>query len=98
MFSNSPLARSLTGTHAAGARTHLAAVVVPFNMSAILRTIVGRCHVADTNRQVLEYAKSRLKPKAWRQMPLSKRVEFARACRQFHAENRDLYRIVMRGV
>ena len=67
-------------------------------MSAILRTIVGRCHVADTNRQVLEYAKSRLKPNAWRQMPLSKRVAFARLCRQIHAENRNLYRVVMRGV
>ena len=65
---------------------------------SILRTIVGRCHVADSNREVLEYAKSRLKPKAWREMPLSKRVEFARLCRQFHAENRELYRVVMRGV
>jgi hypothetical protein len=98
MFSNSPPAKSPTGTHAAGARTHLVAVAVPFNMSAILRTIVGRCHVGDSNREVLEYAKSRLKPKAWREMPLSKRVTFARLCRQFHAENRDLYRVVMRGV
>lgn len=98
MFSNSLLARSPTGTHAAGARTRLAAVAVRFNMSAILRTIVGRCHVADSNREVLEYAKSRLKPKAWKEMPLSKRVTFARLCRQIHSENRELYRVVMRGV
>lgn len=98
MFSNSPLGRSPTGTHTAGAKTHLAAAAALFNMSAILRTIVGRCHVADTNRQVLEYAKSRLKPKAWREMPLSKRVTFARLCRQIHSENRELYRVVMRGV
>ena len=62
-----------------------------------LYSIVSRCHVADSNRDVLEYAISRLKPEFWQAQVLSWRVSFARACRDLHKENRGLYREVMRG-
>lgn len=66
-------------------------------MKAALYSIVARCNVADSHREVLEYAISRLKPEFWQAQRLSWRVQFARACRQLHIENRQLYRDVMRG-
>jgi hypothetical protein len=63
-----------------------------------LYSIVARCHVGETNRSVLEYAISRLKPAFWKGKPLSWRVAFARACAELHRENRNLYRNVMRGI
>lgn len=68
------------------------------NMKAALYSIVARCNVADSHREVLEYAISRLKPSYWQSQPLSFRVQFARACRDLHKENRRLYRDVMRGM
>lgn len=65
-------------------------------MKSALYPIVARCHVAETHRQVLTYAISRLKPSFWRSKPLSWRVQFARACRDLHEDNRRLYRAVMR--
>lgn len=67
-------------------------------MKAALYSIVSRRSVADSHREVLEYAISRLKPSYWQARPLSWRVQFARACRELHAENRQLYRDVMRGM
>ena len=65
-------------------------------MKSALYRIVARCHVADSDRKVLEYAVSRIKPTSWRQMQLSKKVVFARACKELHKDNKALYRAVMR--
>ena len=67
-------------------------------MKTALYSIVSRCSVADSHRDVLTYAISRLKPEYWQAQRLSWRVQFARACRELHAENRRLYRDVMRGM
>ena len=67
-------------------------------MKTALYSIVLRCSVADSPREVLEYAIGRLKPSYWQAQPLSFRVKFARACRDLHNENRRLYRDVMRGM
>lgn len=67
-------------------------------MKSALYSIVARCSVADSHREVLEYAISRLKPEYWQAQRLSWRVQFARACRELHSENRRLYRDVMRGM
>jgi hypothetical protein len=67
-------------------------------MKTALYSIVSRCSVADSHRDVLTYAIGRLKPSHWQAQPLSFRVKFARACRELHAENRRLYRDVMRGM
>jgi hypothetical protein len=67
-------------------------------MKSALYSIVTRCSVADSHRDVLEYAISRLKPSYWRAQRLSWRVQFARACRELHEQNRELYRNIMRGV
>lgn len=68
------------------------------SMKNALYSIVARCNVADSHREVLEYAISRLKPEFWQTQRLSWRVQFARACRELHSENRRLYRDVMRGM
>lgn len=60
-------------------------------MKNALYSIVARCSVADSHREVLEYAIGRLKPSYWQAQPLSFRVQFARACRELHLENRKLY-------
>ena len=67
-------------------------------MKTALYSIVARCNVADSYREVLEYAISRLKPEFWRAQRLSWHVQFARACRDLHNENRRLYRDVMSGI
>lgn len=66
-------------------------------MKNALFSIVARCNVADSHREVLEYAISRLNPEFWQAQCLSWRVQFARACRELHKENRGLYRDIMRG-
>lgn len=60
-------------------------------MKTALYSIVSRCSVADSHREVLEYAINRLRPEFWQAQPLSWRVQFARACRELHLENRKLY-------
>lgn len=60
-------------------------------MKTALYSIVSRCSVADSHREVLEYAISRLKLEYWRAQRLSWRVQFARACRELHTDNRKLY-------
>lgn len=67
-------------------------------MKKALYSIVARCNVADSHREVFEYAISRLKLSYWQSQPLSFRVKFARACRELHSENRRLYRDVMMGM
>ena len=66
------------------------------DMKTTLYSIVARCHVADSHREVLEYFASRFKPAFWAAQTLRWKVQVARACRCLHAENRALYRSVMR--
>jgi hypothetical protein len=69
---------------------------LPMNpMTSVLYSIVARCHVADSHREVLEYVVSRFEPAFWAKQPLRWKVQVARACRHLHAENRALYRSVM---
>jgi len=68
-------------------------------MDPIIRQIVGRCHVGESNMSVLRYAVSRLKHgrKTFLSMPKASRRKFMTLCIHAHAENRDLYRAVMLG-
>lgn len=64
-------------------------------MTSVLYSIVARCHVADSHREVLEYVASRFEPTFWAKQTLRWKVQVARACRHLHSENRALYRSVM---
>ena len=64
-------------------------------MISLLWSIVARCHVADSHREVLEYVVSRFKPEFWGRQSLKWKVLVARICRQLHADNQALYRSVM---
>ena len=65
----------------------------------MVQMIVGRCHVYETNRQVLKYVISRLKHKrkTWVEMPKEKRRDLMIEVFQAHAVNRDVYDTVMHG-
>jgi hypothetical protein len=64
-------------------------------MTSVLYSIVARCHVADSNREVLEYVASRFEPAFWAAQTLRWKVTVAKVARQLHVENRALYRSVM---
>lgn len=69
-------------------------------MEAMLRMLVDRCHVGESNRAVIRYVVSRLRKPHWktfRGMPREARREMMRAVIRIHAENRELYAQVMRG-
>jgi hypothetical protein len=63
----------------------------------IIRQIVDRCHVGQSNRSVIKYFVSRLRKGAWKLMPREDRKKYLRWVIQAHAENRSLYRMVMGG-
>lgn len=65
----------------------------------LVRQIVGRCHVADSNRMVIKYVISRLKQgyKTYRSFPRSQRRLLLRQIIMQHAKNFDEYRFVMGG-
>ena len=65
----------------------------------IIRQIVGRCHVADSNLRVIRYVVSRLRDGKRTFLAMSREKKRALlgqtiAC---HAENRELYGWVMSG-
>ena len=62
--------------------------------------IVSRCHVGESNRQVIKYFISRLKHgyKTWIGVPRDKRKEILREIIKIHEENRQLYREVTGAV
>lgn len=65
----------------------------------IIRQIIDRdCHAGWSNREVIRHVISRLKGKyrTFRAMPRDDRRWFMRQCLQVHADNRQLYREVMR--
>jgi hypothetical protein len=68
---------------------------VPYTVTSI----VGRCHVGESNRKVIRYFISRLKRgyKTWHALPKAERKQWLKWIVQAHAENRGLYNYVMRG-
>jgi hypothetical protein len=68
-------------------------------VAPIVRMVVDRCHVGDSNRRVIRYVISRLKKKhrGFRAMSRSQRRDLLRQIVTVHTENRELYRDVMRG-
>jgi hypothetical protein len=69
------------------------------NRPYIVDRIVGRCHVGQSDRQVIRYFISRLKRKyrTWVEMPAAERKRWLRWIIEAHAENRELYHVVMTG-
>ena len=63
----------------------------------MIRMIVARCHVSETDEAVCLYVISRLRRGAWDRMDPDRQHELARAACEAHAENRRLYVDVMRG-
>jgi hypothetical protein len=76
-------------------RCHARPAAVP----AIVRQIVGRCHVGQSDRAVIRYFVSRLKHgyATWRALPVTERKTWMRHIIRAHAENRGLYFYVMGG-
>jgi hypothetical protein len=66
-------------------------------VGGIVRQIVDRCHVADSDTHVIRYVISRLKNKyqTFAALPKDQRRNLMLASIQHHHENRQLYRRVM---
>ncbi|HEX4545752.1 MAG TPA: hypothetical protein VH110_05290 [Candidatus Acidoferrum sp.] len=67
------------------------------NTPAMVRQIVGRCHVGQSNRAVIRYFVSRLKRGAWGKLSRDERKQWLRHVIDAHRENRGLYHAVMTG-
>jgi hypothetical protein len=65
----------------------------------MIRQIVNRCHVSDSNRTVIRYIISRLRDgyTTFRAMPRRQRRLLMRDAIAVHKANRALYTRVMRG-
>ena len=65
----------------------------------MIRQIVDRCHVGESNRAVIKYVISRLKRKykTWTAMPRGDRKTMMREIIRIHRANRKLYHDVMKG-
>ena len=63
----------------------------------MIGAIVSRCHVASSNRKVLRYVISRMKPGAWRGLSRELRREVMREVFGEHRLNREQYVGVMSG-
>lgn len=65
----------------------------------MLRMLIGRCHVADSNSAVIRYVISRMEHGnlTYRSQYRRERHELLRAIIKIHAENRALYTAVMSG-
>ena len=68
-------------------------------MDAMIRQIVNRCHVSESNRKVIRYVISRLKNgyKTWQAASKVDRRYVMETAIKIHKENRDLYYDVMSG-
>lgn len=75
---------------------HARPAAVPY----IVRQIVGRCHVGQSNRAVIKYFVSRLKHghATWRALSRVERKTWLRHIIRAHNENRGLYSYVMGGL
>lgn len=65
-----------------------------FKDHSIIRQIVDRVHVGTPEKEVLEYARSRLAPGAWDKLPEKDRKAFECEVLKVHDRNRALYRQV----
>ena len=63
----------------------------------MIRQIVGRCHVGDSDLKVIRYFLTCLKKGAWRQVPKNIRKDTLREVLRTHHENQGLYYSVMTG-
>lgn len=68
-----------------------------FKNHPIIRQIVGRVHVGDSDEVVVDYAKTRLAKGAWASMSPADQRAFVREVKRVHAENRKTYQKVMTG-
>lgn len=68
-------------------------------VGGIVRQIVNRCHVGESNRYVIRYVVSRLRNKyqTFAALPKEQRRSLMLQAIKAHGENRGLYRDVMRG-
>ena len=66
----------------------------------IIRQIVARCHVSESNHKVIRYVISRLRNKyvGFRSMCKSDRRKFMRLVIAAHKDNKGTYRRVMMGL
>jgi hypothetical protein len=69
----------------------------PRTNDPIVRQIVDRCHVADSNRSVIRYVKSRTKKGAWEKLSRAKRKRLMRQIVWQHRNNLKQYVEVMSG-
>jgi hypothetical protein len=65
----------------------------------MIRQIVGRCHVSQSNLAVIRYVISRLKHgyKTWLTLDKAARKDLLREIIEAHAENKRLYEFAERG-
>lgn len=63
------------------------------NARAAVGRIVGRCHVGETNREVVEYLRTRISAAGWKEHGRL----LIRAAILEHRENMGVYLHVMRG-
>ena len=66
---------------------------------AIIRQIVNRVHVGESNLRMIRYSISKLREgyDTYARMPRNARREFLRECIKVHTANRMLYISVMSG-
>ena len=61
----------------------------------MIRMLVSRCHVSDSNREVVDYVTSCLQPSAWGRFSSIAKRRIIRACIEEHRKNKELYAFVM---
>jgi hypothetical protein len=64
---------------------------------SLLYPIVARCHVADSQTEVLKYAQSRLKRGHWEKQTPDWQKAFAQACAELHEENIHMFALCTNG-
>lgn len=66
----------------------------------IIRQIVNRCHVGDSDEEVINYMISRIKggQKTWKTLAISTKEAMAAFAIKVHRQNQDLYGKVMGGL
>lgn len=61
-------------------------------MDTIIRNIVGRCHVTDSNRTVARRVANAFKGKAWRNMDIGKRQYIVGLAITTHEQNVNFFK------
>jgi hypothetical protein len=67
------------------------------DFKSALYSIVARCHVADSQADVLKYAQSRLKKGHWEKQSPEYQKAFAQACAELHEENIHMFALCTNG-